>query len=81
MEEGLGRWWDGGSELSKEGLHEDMVISTVPTSIGEGVRLFAKSGNGDGNDDVLLETVDTRSFPSGLVKTRYRVLKEGGYSS
>ena len=40
---------------------------------------MARAGEGN-DDDVLLRTVDTRSFPLGLVQTPYGVLKEEGYS-
>ena len=52
------------------GLIEDLVLTTVPILIGEGLPLF---GAIDG--DIDLELIDTTAFKSGLVQTRYRIGK------
>jgi dihydrofolate reductase len=62
---------DGGAVIQsflRDGLIEDMVISRTPVLIGEGIPLFAPLGR-----DLTLVHEDTRSFPSGLVQSRYRV--------
>lgn len=66
-----GVYIDGGAVIQsflRAGLIEDMVISRVPVLIGEGLPLF-----GALDDDVVLEHIETKSFPSGLVQSRYRV--------
>lgn len=63
---------DGGRVVQsflREGLIEDLVITTVPILLGEGVRLF---GPLDG--DVDLELLGSKAFPSGLVQNHYRVV-------
>lgn len=62
---------DGGATITgflREGLIEDMVISTVPVLIGGGLRLF-----GELLADIALRHEDTVSFPSGLVQSRYTI--------
>jgi dihydrofolate reductase len=62
---------DGGTVIQsflRAGLIEDMVISRIPVLIGEGIPLF-----GPLNGDLMLEHEETRSFPSGMVQSRYRV--------
>ncbi|QKV18638.1 dihydrofolate reductase family protein [Oricola thermophila] len=64
---------DGGrlvQSFLREGLIEDMVITQVPVLIGEGRPLF-----GPLERDISLDHVETRSFPSGLVQSRYVVRK------
>ena len=66
-----GVYIDGGAMIQsflRAGLIDDMVISRVPVLIGDGLPLF-----GDLNADIALDHVDTRSFPSGLVQSFYRV--------
>lgn len=52
----------------RAGLIEDMVISRIPVLIGEGIPLFGRL-----EGDLMLEHKETRSFPSGMVQSRYRV--------
>ncbi len=62
---------DGGQVIQsflREGLIETMQIARIPRLIGQGVPLF-----GTLEEDVPLEHVETRSFPSGLVSSLYRV--------
>ena len=56
------------ADYLRAGLIDDMVISRVPVLIGEGLPLF-----GAVEGDVALEHVETKSFPSGLVQSFYRV--------
>jgi dihydrofolate reductase len=63
---------DGGRVVQaflRAGLVEDMVITTVPVLIGAGRPLF-----GELPRDRDLALVASRSFPSGLVQSTYRVL-------
>jgi dihydrofolate reductase len=63
---------DGGQVVQaflRAGLIADMVVTTVPVLIGAGRRLF---GELPGDRDLAL--VASRSFPSGLVQSTYRLL-------
>jgi dihydrofolate reductase len=46
-----------------------MILTHIPILIGDGLPLF-----GALDQDIDLEHLDTRSFPSGLVTSRYRVV-------
>lgn len=62
---------DGGQVVQsflRDGLIKDMVITTVPVLIGAGKSLF-----GTLPQDVDLALVSSRSFPSGLVQSAYRI--------
>ena len=62
---------DGGKLVQsfiRHGLIEDIVLTTVPILIGDGRRLF-----GEIDADIDLELISTTSFPSGLVRTSYRI--------
>ncbi|WP_174800524.1 dihydrofolate reductase family protein [Martelella limonii] len=62
---------DGGRLIQsflRAGLISDLVITIVPVLLGEGRRLF-----GSVAADISLRHEETRSFPSGLVQSRYRV--------
>lgn len=63
---------DGGQLIQsflREGLVEDMVLTRLPILIGQGKPLF-----GELTEDIMLEHVSTRSFPtSGFVQSHYRV--------
>jgi dihydrofolate reductase len=64
---------DGGQIVQsflREGLIADMVITTVPVLIGTGRPLFGALPR-----DTDPALVFSRSFPSGLVQTTYRVLR------
>lgn len=63
---------DGGQLIQsflREGLISDMVITTVPVLIGSGRPLF-----GELPHDISLELVASRTFPSGMVQSTYRVV-------
>lgn len=62
---------DGGETVRsslKEGLVDDLTLSVVPIILGSGIPLFAS-----GLPELSLELAESRSFPSGLVQSRYRV--------
>jgi dihydrofolate reductase len=62
---------DGGVTVQaflEAGLIQRLVVSRLPVLIGTGIPLF-----GPLSRDVRLEHVATRSFPSGLVQSEYRV--------
>lgn len=64
-------WVDGGRVVQsflREGLIADLVVTRVPVLLGTGRPLF-----GPLDRDLALTHVATRSFPSGLVQSRYRV--------
>lgn len=62
---------DGGQLVQsflRDGLISDMVITTVPVLIGSGRPLF-----GALSQDIDLKLISSRSFPSGLVQSTYRI--------
>ena len=62
---------DGGrlvQSFLRDGLITDMVITTVPVLIGAGRPLFGALAQ-----DIDLTLVNSRSFPSGLVQSTYRL--------
>lgn len=62
---------DGGrlvQSFMRDGLIADMVITTIPVLIGAGRPLFGALAQ-----DIDLKLVSSRSFPSGLVQSCYRV--------
>jgi dihydrofolate reductase len=64
---------DGGRLIQsflREALIEDMHLSRMPILLGSGLPLFAQL-----NKDIDLEHLGTRTFDSGIVESRYRVLK------
>ncbi|BFO34374.1 dihydrofolate reductase family protein [Klebsiella pasteurii] len=62
---------DGGLVIQsflREGLVADMIITTVPVLLGAGKPLF-----GSLTRDIDLTLLSSRSFPSGLVQSHYRL--------
>ena len=61
---------DGGKVIQaflSEGLIQELIISRIPILIGEGIPLF-----GALETDVKLTHLETKTYDSGLVQTRYR---------
>ncbi len=62
---------DGGLTIQgflRAGVVQRLVITRVPVLIGEGIPLFGSLPR-----DIRLRHIATRTFPSGLVQTEYRV--------
>lgn len=62
---------DGGITIQRflrAGVIERLIVTRVPVLIGEGIPLF-----GSLDSDVRLSHVATRSYPSGLVQSEYRI--------
>jgi len=62
---------DGGVTIQgflRAGLIQRLIITRVPVLIGEGIPLFGSLPH-----DIHLHHVETKDYPSGLVKTEYRV--------
>ena len=67
---------DGGITVQtflSAGLINEITISLIPVLIGDGIPLF-----GPLNSDVRLQHISTKSFPSGLVQTKYKTLESSG---
>jgi dihydrofolate reductase len=65
---------DGGKTIQAflvEGLIEEMTISVIPVLIGRGIPLF-----GALPQDIHLELVSAHAFASGLLQSKYRVIKD-----
>lgn len=63
---------DGGKIIQsfmRERLIADMTVTIVPILIGEGKRMF-----GALDADIDLRLLESKSFPSGLVTSRYEVI-------
>ena len=67
-------WLVGGGRLTqsflKEKLLDEIVLSTIPMVLGEGISLF-----GNTRKEVDLRLVETRVYEIGIVQTHYRVQK------
>lgn len=63
---------DGGITIQgflRAGLIQRLIITRVPVLIGEGIPLFGALPR-----DIRLDHVATQHYPSGLVKSEYRVI-------
>lgn len=65
-------WLVGGGRLTqsflKEKLLDEIVLSTIPIVLGEGISLF-----GNTRKEVNLKLVETRVYEIGIVQTHHRV--------
>ena len=62
---------DGGITIQRflrAGVIERLIVTRVPVLIGDGIPLF-----GSLDRDIRLSHVATRSYPSGLVQSEYRI--------
>lgn len=68
--EGKNIFCDGGSEIVNEllrhNLIDELIISVIPTFLGDGIRLFQ-----NGRPETNLRLVGTKEFDSGLVQLHY----------
>lgn len=65
---------DGGQTITRflaAGQITDLVVSRVPVLIGSGIPLF-----GHIDHDIRVRHLETRTFPSGLVQSRYEVVRD-----
>lgn len=65
---------DGGKIIQsflRAGLISDIVLTRVPVLIGDGLTLF-----GALDADIKLDHIETESFPSGLIGSKYKVLNK-----
>lgn len=65
---------DGGKTIQgflSAGLITHITITRIPIILGAGIPLF-----GPVADDVQLRHIETRSYPSGLVQSRYEVVRK-----
>jgi dihydrofolate reductase len=64
-------WMVGGGELASQfveaGLLDDLILTVVPTILGEGIPLFARGIPG------RLKRAGTREFESGMVELRFEL--------
>ncbi len=65
-------WLVGGGQLAqsflRERLLDEIILSTVPVILGEGIPLFGETGK---EVDLILR--EARAYRTGIVQTRYRV--------
>lgn len=62
---------DGGKVVQsflREGLISEITVAHIPILIGSGIRMF-----GELNNDIDLDMIESKSFPSGIVKSRYKI--------
>ena len=67
-------WLVGGGQVTqsflKEGLIDEIIISTIPLILEEGISLF-----GNTREEINLVLTDTKAYKSGIVQTQYKVLR------
>ena len=65
-------WLVGGGQLTQSFLKEDLIyeiiLSTIPLILGEGISLF-----GSTRKEINLMPTNTKSYQSGIVQTQYKV--------
>lgn len=64
---------DGGKVIQsflREGLVDDMTLTTIPVLIGAGLPLFGKV-----DKDIKFRLLESRSWENGLVQSKYQVKK------
>ena len=70
--EGLDIYCDGGAEVANELLRlkliDELVISIIPTLLGEGVRLFKEKPQNQS-----LKLLSSKNFESGLTQLHYQL--------
>jgi dihydrofolate reductase len=73
-EQGKNIFIDGGAEIVNELLNDklidEIIISTIPILLGNGVRLFK-----DGRPEQELKLVSIKQFEKGLVQSQYKILQ------
>lgn len=71
---GMNIYCDGGAEIANELLSnkqiDELIISVIPTLLGDGVRLFK-----DGKPTQNLQLLSTTQFEKGLVQLHYKILQ------
>ena len=68
-----GIYLDGGVTIQRflrEGLVDEMTITTIPVLIGEGLPLFSATGK-----DIKLELINSTAFRNGFVQNKYKIYK------
>ena len=67
-------WLVGGGQLTqsflKEDLIDEIILSTIPIILGEGIFLF-----GNIRKEINLVLTNTKSYKSGIVQTQYKITK------
>ena len=65
-------WLVGGGQLTqsflREGLLDEIILSTIPLILGEGISLF-----GEARKEIDLAVEESRCYSTGIVQTRYWV--------
>jgi dihydrofolate reductase len=64
---------DGGKTIQlflKEGLVDEMTITTIPVLIGEGLPLF-----GPLKHDIKFQLMESKNYKNGFVQCKYRPVK------
>ncbi|MCA9734587.1 MAG: dihydrofolate reductase [Deferribacteres bacterium] len=67
-------WLDGGKTIQhflREGWVDELIITRVPVLIGNGIPLFGHTLN-----DINLQHIETVSFESGFVQSRYAFVRK-----
>ncbi|WP_017258793.1 dihydrofolate reductase family protein [Pedobacter arcticus] len=75
LKDGKTIFCDGGAEtateLIKNDLIDEYIISVIPILLGDGIRLFK-----DGRPEQQLELLSTKQFEKGLTQLHYKRLKK-----